>query len=79
VVWVAQNPNSGGTFVVGWYANATVFRKWQEPPQGSERTYHNEPLGYYAKAEEKSCVLLPVIERMCHVPTGKGGMGQANI
>lgn len=79
VVWVARDPDGGGTYVVGWYDDATVFRKWQEPPQGSNRTYKKEPLGYYANAKQKNCVLLPVKERSFQILRGKGRMGQANI
>ena len=79
VVWVARKPNVGGTYVVGWYDGATVFREWHEPPQGSNRTYNNEPLGYYAKAKQKNCVLLPVEKRTFQILRGKSCMGQANI
>lgn len=79
VVWVARKPNVGGTYVVGWYNDATVFREWHEPQQGSNRTYNNEPLGYYAKAKQKNCILLPVEKRTLQIPRGKGRLGQANI
>lgn len=79
VAWVARNPNGGGTYVAGWYDDATIFRYWQEPPQGSNRTFNNEPLGYYVKAKEKNCVLLPIEKRTLQIARGKGYMGQANI
>jgi len=37
-VWAATRPQ-GGTVIVGWYKNATVFRDWQKPPVGSERNH----------------------------------------
>jgi len=79
VVWVARKPKVGGTYVVGWHDAATVFREWHEPPQGSNRTYNNEPLGYFATAAEENCFLLPVARRIFPVPAGKGGIGQANL
>src|SRR5439155_2014732 len=30
VFWVATNPLFRSTWVVGWYRDATVFRRWQE-------------------------------------------------
>jgi hypothetical protein len=79
VVYVARKPNVGGTYVVGWHDDATIFREWHEPPQKSNRIYNNEPQGYYAKAKQKNCVLLPVEKRSFQIPRGKGRMGQANI
>lgn len=32
VIWCATRPNIGGTVVVGWYKNATVYRLWTELP-----------------------------------------------
>lgn len=79
VAWAARNPYLGGTYVVGWYKDATVFRCWHEPPQGSNRAYNGQPLGYYATAVEESGLLLTVERRILPVPTGKGGIGQANM
>ena len=85
VGWVARKPE-GGTYVVGWYRNATVFRKWQKPPQGSRREYGDETLGYYVRARANDCILLTPDERTLRVPRardpenlGKGGIGQANV
>jgi hypothetical protein len=85
VGWAARKPE-GGTYVVGWYKNAIVFRKWQKPPQGSRREYRGEPLGYYVRAAANDCILLPLDERILRVPRasdpenrGKGGIGQANL
>ena len=72
VVWIATNPETKGTFVTGWYKNATVYR--------SERTdigrqYNGEKIGYFADAKEDDCVLLPVSQRTkeMHRATSKGG------
>ena len=86
VAWAARKPEGGGTYLVGWYQNATVFRKWQKPPEGSMREFQGEPLGYYVKAKEGDCVLLDSAGRTLQLPRasapinrGKGGIGQANV
>src|SRR5437773_9055157 len=38
VIWVATSPQ-GGSFIVGWYENATVYRYWQESPPGPNRKH----------------------------------------
>ena len=79
VIWVAREP-VGGTVIIGWYNNATVYGKLQPPPKGSNREYHGEELGYWIKAKETGCKLLPVDQRVIAIPRKeKGGMGQANV
>ncbi len=79
VIWVATSP-LGGTFVVGWYRNATVYRNWQSPPSNSNRRHATMDCGYYVEANTTDVVLLPRDERVFHVPQqGKGAFGQANI
>lgn len=85
VGWAARKPE-GGTYVVGWYENAIVFKRWQDPPQGAMREHGGEPIGYYVRAAANNCILLPPNERMLRVPKasapenrGRGGIGQANL
>lgn len=79
VVWVSKFP-SGGMFIVGWYDNATVYRDYQEPPNGSQRIYKGESLGYRVKAKADDCQILPLDARVFPIPSSRsGGMGQANI
>ena len=85
VVWVATSPD-GGSLVVGWYKEATVFRFCQHFPDGLNRTVGEDDFGFYAKAKEQNCILLPVRERTLQAPRatavenrGKGGIGQANV
>jgi hypothetical protein len=85
VAWVARKPE-GGTYLVGWYRDAVVFRQWQKPPEGSRRQFRGESLGYYVRAREEDCILLAQDERTLRVPRagdpenlGKGGIGQANL
>lgn len=74
VVWVAKHP-AGGEYVVGWYKNATVYRKYKGVPEGAmaERALkdHNICAMY---AEEKDCRLLAESERTYRID----GMGQSN-
>ena len=80
VVWVARNPCTFKTVVVGWYKNATIHKARQSPPSSCERL---QPSGnqarYFAEANAEDCKLLPVDERNLEVPTGKGGIGENNL
>lgn len=77
-VWVSKSP-LGGTKIVGWYKNATIYRKHQLAPQNSNRRYKDHELGYFVKAREKDFVLLPIDERNFDIPRGEAGMGQSNV
>lgn len=71
----------GGTFIVGWYKNATVYSQYQETRM-KERKYCDEYIGYYAVADAKDAVLLNRDERVMlfePIPKGKGGMGHSNV
>lgn len=74
-VWVSK------ARIIGWYDNATVYRKWQPAPAGSNRKYKKETLGYYIKAKEENYKLLSLDERIFRIPRGRmgGGMGQSNV
>lgn len=82
VIWTAPRP-SGGTFVVGWYKNATVYRKEQDAPQGSRRQNpkrKSESCGYYVEASAKDGKCLEKDLRTVKVPRfKKGGMGQSSV
>ncbi len=81
-IWVAPKPG-GGTYVVGWYKNARVYKHYQSAPTGSKREYGGNIIGYYAKAKAGDCVLLPLTERKLRVPKAtrdnKGGLGQSCV
>lgn len=79
VVWTARNPSTGGTYIIGWYNEAKVYRDRQSPPKNSNRKYRNELFGYYATAKTKDTHLLTLDERVLQIPRGKNGMGQRNI
>lgn len=77
-VWVSKAP-SGGVYIVGWYSNSTVYRRFQPAPEASNRKYKGEEFGYFVKAKEEDCEFLPIDKRVLKVPRGKNGMGQANV
>lgn len=78
VVWVAKRPDSGGTYIVGWYNNATVFANYQSSICSSRNNY-----SYNITARKDDCVLLPVDSRIMNVPRaateGEGFLGQSNV
>ena len=79
VVWTATRP-TGGTTIVGWYKDATVFRHSQKPPKMPSAQVENGIKGYRIKAPKSKAVLLPVDARVFAIPRQqKGGMGQSNI
>lgn len=78
VAWVATHPSEGGTRVVGWFPDATVFAEFQAPVEskGRELPDGNAP-SFLIRA--RTAVLLDRDERIFEVPRGKGGMGQSNV
>lgn len=67
IVWTAPRRNYGQV-VVGWYKNATAYRKPRQDPR-----YH------FFSARVSDCKLLSASERTLIVPRGKGAMGQSNV
>lgn len=81
VIWVAS-PDSGGTAIVGWYKNATVFRDPQKIKKGSCLQKKNGLNGYRYRilADASNATLLPIEKRGFMVPRAvKGGIGQSNV
>jgi len=78
VVWVASRPDSGGTYIVGWYNNATVYADYCSSNNAERNRY-----GYNITAKKEDCILLPVDSRTMNVPRatvkGKGFLGQSNV
>lgn len=80
VIWTATDPDHGGTYVIGWYKNATIFRSWQKDPKGSNRKYKRNNLGFFTTTAEKNCTLLPRYARTLQVPRkGPASMGRSNV
>lgn len=79
VVWTA-GPESGGTAVVGWYNNATVYREHQRIPKPTKCQLENGVNTYLISASASDARLLDVRERSFMIPRAvKGGIGQSNI
>ncbi|WP_080755873.1 HNH endonuclease [Aeromonas hydrophila] len=79
VVWTA-GPDNGGTVIVGWYKNATVFRLEQEIERPTQLQKHNGISKYRIIAEAENAKLLPLMQRTFLIPRAvKGGIGQSNV
>ncbi|MBD5178409.1 MAG: DUF3883 domain-containing protein [Bacteroidales bacterium] len=75
VIWFATNPVVGGSWVVGWYKHATVFREYQKSNATQRDRY-----GYYMLAKSTDCTLLPVDDRVKQIPRQvKNYPGRSNI
>lgn len=71
VVWLAKEPQSGKTMIIGWYRNATVFR---EAVDGGLELY-GERIHYSAEAHAEDAVLLPPVARTFEVRSSRGNKG----
>ena len=79
VVWTA-GPDSGGTVVVGWYKNATVYREYQDVDFESSKHNENGVDRYRIVADAKDSTLLNIEDRHLVIPRAtKGGIGQNNV
>ena len=79
VIWTAKRPE-GGTVVIGWYKNATVFREYQFFKSAPALHSKNSLKGYRISASSENAKLLPVDERTIQIPRRtKGSIGQSNV
>lgn len=79
VVWTA-GPPGGGTVIVGWYKDATIFRSYQKFHKAPVAQSQNGIDGYWIKAPFASATLLPLDARLFEIPRAvKGGIGQSNV
>jgi hypothetical protein len=78
VVWIATHPSAGGTYIVGWYKNANVFKTFQDSKNPQRKKYN-----YNIVAKTDDCTLLPIDQRTFQVlrakSGGKGFLGQSNV
>ena len=81
VIWTATRPKpAGGTTIVGWYNNATVYKRYQRHKLTPELHRQNGLDGYWIDAAESDVYLLPIDARTFDIPRQvQGGMGQSNI
>lgn len=80
VVWTATNPNTKGTFIVGWYKNAIVYRTFRNEDMSTKRNNYD----YNIKSKVENCTLIPCDYRTFEVPRARnsineGFMGQSNV
>lgn len=79
VIWTA-GPDNGGTVIVGWYKNATVYREETFFDSTSGLHNKNKIKFYRIKADFEDAYLLPINERKFQIPRAvKGGIGQSNV
>ncbi|MBE7464242.1 MAG: DUF3883 domain-containing protein [Planctomycetes bacterium] len=78
VIWVARHPKRGRC-IVGWYKNATVHREFWRLNRSEGRIFRGKDVGYLVEARAGDCELLPDLKRCFSIPSGRGGMGQANV
>lgn len=79
VIWTATRPE-GGTVVVGWYKNATVYREYQYFGTVPALQSKNGLEGYRIHARSDDVKLLPIDERIIQIPRKtKGSIGQSNV
>lgn len=83
VVWTATRPKAlgGGTVIVGWYRDATVYRNYQRETFASATHLASSVDGYWIKASTKTAHLIEDVDaRSFDIPRQvKGGMGQSNV
>lgn len=76
VVWLAREPASGTTLIVGWYRDATVYRE----ARAADYEVNNEIHHYSVEARAADATLLPPIARSFAVPSSRthpgAGFGQ---
>ncbi|MBG8556074.1 protein NO VEIN domain-containing protein [Hymenobacter guriensis] len=82
VVWTAPRPakEGGGSYIVGWYKNATLFRTERPRPANSRHLWQDHLMEFYATAAATDVVLLSRDSRLFPVPRSKAkSMGQSNV
>lgn len=79
VIWTATAPQ-GGTVIVGWYKDATVYRFYQKLNSEEKDQLENESGSYIVKAKVENGFLLSESQRNFLIPRAqKGGIGQSNV
>ena len=79
VIFFSRNPEDGNTYIIGWYRNATLYRKARELPR---RKIDGERFFYVAKANADDGFCVPQSKRAFIVPKAhqtKGGYGQSPV
>lgn len=78
VVWIARNPRTKKTVIVGWFRNARIHREAED--RRLERLSGFD-VGYQIEAPAVDAVLLPIDARSFIIPTAKepGNLGQSPV
>ena len=78
VAWVARNPRTKKTVIVGWYRNATIHRHGEHLTLSRSK---ETTVGYQIEADAADAVLLPIDGRIYPIPTAKtkGNLGQSPV
>lgn len=78
VVWIARNPRDKKTYIVGWYENATVFKKNDHICLKRRKDFD---VSYQIQAPAKQATLLSIDQRLFRIPTAKqeGNLGQSPV
>lgn len=79
VVWFSKDPRTDKAVIVGWYRNATVYRKVHAPKAGEGHKLNGDVIWYKATAAEADCTCLDVPQRTFPIPSRSqrpGGYGQ---
>ena len=71
VVWMAREPLSKTTRIVGWYRDATALEHARLPAGGRGQTGDDGPIPYTVWAKAEDAVLLPVEHRTFVVPSAR--------
>jgi len=80
VVFTAKKPGrQGGTVIVGWYKNATVYRYSIDNKWLSNTHKKNKISWHRIKAKAIDATLLTIDQRTIKVPRSKGGMGTSLV
>lgn len=78
VVWIARNPRTKQTVIVGWYRNARIHRDAEHSRLERSPGFN---VGYQIEAPASDAVLLPIDARAYIIPTAKekGNLGQSPV
>lgn len=68
VIFFATNPRYGGQYVIGWYKNATIYKKTKEIKYKGRRNENT----YNFECKKKDAYLIPTSERYFKLPKGPG-------
>lgn len=71
-IWMAREPGSGSTRIVGWYENARIYRT----AQAGDFKLDGETEYYTAVAETVDCRLLPPVARSFEIKSSRTAPGE---